>query len=56
MDKLSDTNKSMILSKLEKPSPHLNIINHTPGMIAYDTVKRHLAIYTGTVCIFYINS
>lgn len=48
---LSDTNKSMILPKLE--SPHLNIINPAPGMMAYDTLKKQLAIYNGTVWTFW---
>jgi hypothetical protein len=48
---LSDTNKAMILPKLE--SPHLNIITPAPGMIAYDTVKKQLAVYNGTVWSFW---
>ena len=48
---LSDTNKAMILPKVA--SPHLNIINPAPGMMAYDTVKRQLAVYNGTVWSFW---
>lgn len=48
---LSDTNKAMILPKVA--SPHLNIINPAPGMMAYDTVKRQLAVYNGKVWTFW---
>ncbi|WP_261511870.1 hypothetical protein [Chryseobacterium paludis] len=48
---LSDTNKAMILPKVA--SPHLNIIDPAPGMMAYDTVKRQLAIYNGKVWTFW---
>lgn len=48
---LSDTNKAMILPKVT--SPHLNIINPAPGMMAYDTVKKQLAVYNGTVWSFW---
>jgi len=48
---LSDTNKAMILPKMA--SPHLNIINPAPGMMAYDMVKKQLAVYNGTVWSFW---
>ena len=48
---LADTNKAMILPKVA--SPHLNIKNPAPGMIAYDTDKRQLAVYNGTVWSFW---
>ncbi|MGD1319675.1 hypothetical protein [Chryseobacterium sp. 2R14A] len=48
---LSDTDKAMILPKVA--SPHLNIINPAPGMIAYDTVKKQIAVYNGTVWSFW---
>lgn len=48
---LSDTNRAMVLPKMA--SPHLNIINPTAGMIAYDTAKHQLAVYNGTVWSFW---
>lgn len=42
---LTDTNKAMILPKVE--SPHLNIINPSAGMLVYDTLKRQLAVFNG---------
>jgi len=48
---LSDTNKAMILPKVA--SPHLNIISPAPGMMVYDTVKKQLVVYNGTVWSFW---
>lgn len=48
---LTDTDKAMVLPKLA--SPHLNIINPAAGMMAYDTVKKQLAVYNGTVWSFW---
>lgn len=48
---LSDTDKAMILPKVA--SPHLAIQNPAPGMMAYDTVKKQLAVYNGTVWSFW---
>lgn len=48
---LADIDKAMILPKVE--SPHLNIKNPAPGMIAYDTKARQLAVYNGTVWSFW---
>lgn len=48
---LSDTDKAMILPKLA--SPHLNIIDPAPGMMAYDTVKHQLAVFNGSVWSFW---
>lgn len=48
---LTDTNKAMVLPRVA--SPHLNIINPAPGMMAYDTVKKQLAVYNGTSWTFW---
>ncbi|UBB89946.1 hypothetical protein J4771_00925 [Candidatus Kaistella beijingensis] len=48
---LSDNNKAMILPKIA--SPHLNIIKPSPGMLVYDTTKRQLAVFNGTVWSFW---
>jgi hypothetical protein len=48
---LSDANKAMVLPKVA--SPHLNIINPAPGMIVYDTTKKQVAVYNGTVWSFW---
>jgi len=48
---LTDTNKAMILPQVA--SPHLNIINPAPGMMVYDTTKKQLAVYNGTVWSFW---
>jgi len=48
---LKDTNKAMILPKVA--SPHLNIINPSAGMMAYDTVSHQLAVFNGTVWSFW---
>ncbi|GAA5098831.1 hypothetical protein GCM10023210_35380 [Chryseobacterium ginsengisoli] len=48
---LGDTNRAMVLPKVA--SPHLNIINPSPGMMVYDTTKRQLAVYNGTVWSFW---
>lgn len=48
---LSDTNKAMILPRVA--SPHLNIINPASGMMVYDTTKKQLAVYNGTVWSFW---
>lgn len=48
---LSDADKAMILPRVA--SPHLNIMNPAPGMMAYDTVKKQLAVYNGTVWSFW---
>lgn len=48
---LTDADKAMILPKVA--SPHLNVINPAPGMMVYDTVKRQLAVYNGTVWSFW---
>ncbi|REC75345.1 hypothetical protein DRF57_11540 [Chryseobacterium rhizosphaerae] len=48
---LADSNKAMILPKVA--SPHLNIINPSAGMLVYDTVKKQLAVYNGTVWTFW---
>ena len=48
---LTDTDKAMELPKVA--SPHLNIKNPTPGMMAYDTTKKQLAVYNGTVWSFW---
>lgn len=48
---LTDTDKAMILPNVA--SPHLNIINPAPGMMVYDTTKKQLAVYNGTVWSFW---
>jgi len=48
---LTDKDKAMILPKMD--SPHLNIKNPAPGMMAYDTNKKQLAVYNGTVWSFW---
>lgn len=48
---LTDVNKAMILPKVA--SPHLNIVNPAAGMMVYDTTKKQLAIYNGTVWSFW---
>lgn len=48
---LSDNNKAMILPKVV--SPHLNIIDPAPGMMVYDSEKKQLAVYNGTVWTFW---
>ena len=48
---LTDADKAMILPKVA--SPHLNIKNPAPGMMAYDTDKRQLAVFNGTVWSFW---
>ena len=48
---LADTNKAMVLPKVA--SPHLNIVKPSPGMIVYDTTKKQLAVFNGTVWSFW---
>lgn len=48
---LTDTNRGMVLPKVA--SPHLNIINPTPGTMVFDTVKQQLAVFNGTVWSFW---
>lgn len=48
---LADTDKAMVLPKVA--SPHLNIVNPTAGMVVYDTVRKQLAVYNGTVWTFW---
>ncbi len=48
---LEDNNKAMILPKVA--SPHLNIISPAAGMMVYDTVKKHLAVFNGSVWTFW---
>lgn len=48
---LTDTDKAMILPRVA--SPHLNIINPASGMMVYDTTKKQLAVYNGTVWSFW---
>lgn len=48
---LEDNNKAMILPKVA--SPHLNIISPDAGMIVYDTVKKQLAVFKGSVWTFW---
>ena len=48
---LADTDKAMVLPKVA--SPHLTIINPAPGMMVYDTTKKQLAVFNGTVWSFW---
>ena len=48
---LEDTNKAMVLPKVA--SPHLTIINPAPGMMAYDTTSKQLAVFNGKVWSFW---
>lgn len=48
---LTDSDKAMVLPKVE--SPHLNVQNPAPGMMVYDTAKRQLAVFNGTVWSFW---
>jgi len=48
---LTDADKAMVLPRVA--SPHLNIINPASGMLVYDTVKKQLAVYNGTVWTFW---
>jgi len=48
---LEDTNRAMILPKVA--SPYLNIVSPTAGMIVYDTNKKMLAVFNGTVWTFW---
>lgn len=48
---LGDQDKAMVLPKVA--SPHLNIVNPSPGMMVYDTVTKQLAVYNGSVWTFW---
>ncbi|MFC3159451.1 hypothetical protein SAMN05443633_103366 [Chryseobacterium arachidis] len=48
---LEDANKAMVLPKVA--SPHLNIINPSPGMMVYDTTDKQLAVFNGTAWTFW---
>lgn len=44
---LEDTDKAMILPKVA--DPNRNIVNPSPGMMVYDTTKKLLAVFNGSV-------
>lgn len=48
---LTAADKAMILPRVA--SPHLSIINPASGMMVYDTTKRQLAVYNGSVWTFW---
>ncbi|WP_213279663.1 hypothetical protein [Chryseobacterium indologenes] len=48
---LEDSTKAMVLPKVA--FPHLNIISPAAGMIVYDTQKKQLAVFNGTVWSFW---
>ena len=48
---LADTNKAMVLPKVA--SPHINIVNPSPGLMVCDTTKKQLAVFNGTVWSFW---
>lgn len=51
---LESSNRALILPKME--NPHLNIISPSPGMIAYDSLHKQLAIFNGNVWTFWTYS
>jgi hypothetical protein len=48
---LEDSTKAMVLPKVA--FPHLNIISPAAGMMVYDTQKKQLAVFNGTVWSFW---
>lgn len=48
---LSANDKAMVLPTMQ--SPHLKITNPAPGMMVYDSLKKQLAVYNGTVWSFW---
>lgn len=48
---LEASDKAMVLPKAA--SPHLSIINPSPGMMVYDTVSKQLAVFNGKVWSFW---
>lgn len=48
---LENTNQAMVLPKVA--SPHLNILNPTPGLIVFDTASGQLAVFNGSVWTFW---
>lgn len=48
---LEASDKAMVLPKVA--SPHINIINPSPGMMVYDTVNKQLAVFNGKVWTFW---
>ena len=48
---LTDTDKAMVLPKVA--SPHLNIKEPAAGMLVYDTVKKQVAVFNGTLWSFW---
>lgn len=48
---LEENTKAMVLPKVA--SPHLNIVNPSPGMMVYDTTTKQLAVFNGSVWSFW---
>lgn len=48
---LEDTTKAMVLPKVD--SPHLNIINPSPGLMVYDESKELFAVFNGEVWTYW---
>jgi hypothetical protein len=48
---LENSNQAMVLPKVA--SPHLNILNPSPGLMVYDTVSSQLAVFNGTVWTYW---
>lgn len=48
---LSANDKAMVLPTMD--SPHTKIVNPAPGMMVYDSLKKQLAVYNGTVWSFW---
>lgn len=44
---LESTNKALVLPKIS--NPHLNVKSPYPGMMCYDTDRKALAVFDGTV-------
>lgn len=48
---LEESNKAMVLPKVV--SPHLNVLNPTPGLMVFDPLKRQLAVFNGEVWTYW---
>ncbi len=48
---LESSDKALILPKVA--SPHLNVVNPSPGMICYDTENQTLSVFNGSVWEFW---
>lgn len=48
---LDSPDKALVLPKVSRPA--INIVNPSPGMMAYDTNAKQLAVFNGTVWTFW---